>query len=209
MIEDGHVEIARMFFSLPESSGYAVGGGMAALAHRVIDRRTEDIDLFCDARRVLARPREAASALAASAEGRGRSIEWVRKFPDFARLSIVTPRVSLVADLALETADLPPVMTLLGPTLAEQDAAVGKLIALFDRAESRDFVDFFGFSQHLDRDALLEAALVRDRGLRHDQLAERFRRVTEVLTPAQFPVEYRHRFEEIRDFYAEWKTALS
>lgn len=208
MIEDGRIEIADAFFSLPESAGYAVGGGMAAVAHRVVDRWTEDIDLFCDARRVLARPLEAARALATSADERGWTIGWVRRFPDYARLSISTPRVSLLVDIALEPADLPPVMTLLGPTLAEQDAAVGKLVALFDRAEARDFVDFFGFSQRLDPNGLLEIALIRDRGLQRDQFAERLRRVTEVLTPAQFPAEYRHRFEEIRDFYAEWRKLL-
>lgn len=33
MIDEIHVEVARVFFALPESAGYAVGGGVAALAH--------------------------------------------------------------------------------------------------------------------------------------------------------------------------------
>jgi hypothetical protein len=34
VIDEIHVEVARLvFFALPESAGYAVGGGVAALAH--------------------------------------------------------------------------------------------------------------------------------------------------------------------------------
>lgn len=33
VIDEIHVEVARVFFALPESAGYAVGGGVAALAH--------------------------------------------------------------------------------------------------------------------------------------------------------------------------------
>ena len=53
MIRREHLEIARVFFALPESSGYGVGGGLAALVHDVIHRDTEDIDLFRDRRRAM------------------------------------------------------------------------------------------------------------------------------------------------------------
>jgi hypothetical protein len=46
VIDDLRIEVTALFFALPASAGYAVGGGMAALAHGIIDRPTDDIDLF-------------------------------------------------------------------------------------------------------------------------------------------------------------------
>jgi hypothetical protein len=45
VIDEIHVEVARVFFALPESAGYAVGGGGAALAHDIVHRATDDLDL--------------------------------------------------------------------------------------------------------------------------------------------------------------------
>ncbi|TVR17577.1 MAG: hypothetical protein EA387_16265 [Nitriliruptor sp.] len=51
MIDEIHVEVARVFFTLPESAGYAVGGGVAALAHDIVHRATDDLDRFEEIRR--------------------------------------------------------------------------------------------------------------------------------------------------------------
>jgi hypothetical protein len=145
VIEDVHVEVARVFFALPESEGYAVGGGVAALAHDIVHRATDDLDLFTDRRRMRTRPLVAAEALERAAGDRDWSVQWVRRYPDHARLQITTEHASLLVDLVLETLELPATLTIVGPTVAEQDVGVGKLIALFDRAEARDFVDVFEF----------------------------------------------------------------
>jgi predicted nucleotidyltransferase component of viral defense system len=63
---------------------------------------------------------------------------------------VTTEHASLLVDLALETVELPPPLTVVGPTIAEQEVAVGKLIALFDLAEARDFVDVFEFCQRYE-----------------------------------------------------------
>lgn len=99
-------------------------------------------------------------------------------------------------------------MTMLGPTLAERDVAVGKVVALFDRAEARDFADVHAFAARFDREELLSLATERDPGLRREDLAERIRRVTDVLTPMHFPEESRGRFDEIRSFYKRWRSEL-
>lgn len=49
-------------------------------------------------------------------------------------------------------------MTLLGPTLAPLELAGRKLLALFDRAEARDFADVYVLAQRFGKDALLEQA---------------------------------------------------
>lgn len=208
MIEQAHLALAEAFFGLPESDGYVVGGGVAALAHGVVERPTEDIDLFIDRRHVKARPLEAARALSVEAGARGWAVDWIREFPDHARLLVATDAGPLLVDLVLETVDQKPVVTVVGPTVSERDAAVGKLVALFDRAEARDFVDVFEFCRRYDRMLLIRLAGLRDTGLDGSHLAERCRRMTEHLTAADLPAGYQERFEEIREFYVEWRQTL-
>jgi hypothetical protein len=40
------VEATRLFFSLPDSAGFAVAGGAALIARGLIARPTNDVDLF-------------------------------------------------------------------------------------------------------------------------------------------------------------------
>jgi hypothetical protein len=42
-------EVARLFFSLPESDGYLLAGGAALVASELTDRPTQDLDLFAHA----------------------------------------------------------------------------------------------------------------------------------------------------------------
>jgi hypothetical protein len=114
---------------------------------------------------VQARPLAAAEALETAAHDRNWGVDWIRRYPDYARLLVTTEHASLLVDLALETVELPPATTVVGPTIAEQEVAVGKLIALFDRAEDRDFVDVLEFCQRYEPALLLELAVRRDAGL--------------------------------------------
>lgn len=50
-------------------------------------------------------------------------MKWVRRYPDYARLQIMTDHASLLVDLVLETLELPATLTIVGPTGAEQDVA--------------------------------------------------------------------------------------
>ena len=55
-------------------------------------------------------------------------------------------------------------MSLLGPTFAPLELAARKLLALFDRAMPRDFVDVFRLVQRWDRDELMSLARAIDQG---------------------------------------------
>jgi hypothetical protein len=41
-----HEQIARIAFALPEAAQVALAGGGAMLAHDLVDRPTQDVDLF-------------------------------------------------------------------------------------------------------------------------------------------------------------------
>ena len=46
--EDFHARIARIALSVADKHGFALGGGLALVAHGVLQRPTEDVDLFSD-----------------------------------------------------------------------------------------------------------------------------------------------------------------
>lgn len=127
-----------------------------------MSRPTEDLDFF------TARHRGdvavASDSLVSAAEGRGWSVELLRSGPDFRRWSVTGPETVLV-DLAVDSpAAVAPTVTLAGPAFAPADLAVRKTLALFGRAEPRDFIDVYMLNQQFDRDETLELARAADLG---------------------------------------------
>jgi hypothetical protein len=158
------VEATRLFFSLPDSAGFAVAGGAALIARGLIARPTNDVDLF------LLEPgdstvRSAAMALETAMDIRGWSHARVIDQQDFIRLTITDGRDSLIVDLGRDSpATEATASTELGPTLSPRDLAARKALALFGRAEGRDFTDVYDLAQRYGRDRLLEWAAQDDPG---------------------------------------------
>lgn len=62
----------------------------------------------------------------------------------------------LLVDLAIDSPPLgSPTITAFGPTYPPEELAARKVLALFDRAEARDFVDVLKLSEHFDLDGML------------------------------------------------------
>lgn len=95
----------------------------------------------------------------------------------FVRLS-VTGQNELIVDIALDSPpDLPPTMSILGPTFAPMELAARKLLALFDRAMPRDFADLFHLIQHWDREELMRMAQAIDPGFDRSAFAMAMRQL--------------------------------
>src|SRR5262249_52414914 len=150
------VAAARLFFSLPESAGFAVAGAAALIARGLVQRPTRDIDLF-----LLDPGSSSVAAASASFEtamtGRGWSHHRVIDQSEFVRFVISDGTDSLVVDVGRDSpADEARSDTGLGPTLGPRDLAARKTLALFGRAEPRDFADVYALADRYGRDALLE-----------------------------------------------------
>jgi hypothetical protein len=158
------VQTARLFFSLADSSGFAVAGGAALIARGLIDRQTMDVDLFLlDASQSAVA--SAAAALEAAMDGQGWSHARVIDQHDFIRLTISDGQDNLIVDLGRDSpATEPADSTSLGPTLSSRDLAARKTLALFGRAEGRDFTDVYALAQRYGRDRLLDWAAEDDPG---------------------------------------------
>ncbi|MGE5857415.1 MAG: nucleotidyl transferase AbiEii/AbiGii toxin family protein [Solirubrobacterales bacterium] len=163
--------VLQLFFTLPESEGFVLAGGAGLVATGLSTRPTQDIDLFGADLAIGVAP--AANALEASCLTRRWTVERIRDSATFRRLIIRRDDEELLVDLAIDTPPLgAPTITTLGPTYPVEELAARKVLALFDRAEARDFVDIHALSEHFDLDRLTDLAGQLDGGFTSDLLAE-------------------------------------
>jgi hypothetical protein len=200
------LEVAQLFFEMPASTGFLLAGGAALLAHRLTDRPTHDLDFFTAPRRgdVPAARDEFERVV------RERSWQVVRiqDAATFCRLLIRSGSEELLVDLAVDSPPgHPGAITIAGPTFEAAELAGRKVIALFDRAEARDFVDVYLLARHFSKEVLLTRAAEIDAGFSirifADMLATlaRFR-------DADLPIP-NEQIVALRTFFADWRTALS
>ena len=79
----------------------------------------------------------------------------------------------LLVDLALDSAPgRSAAVSIAGPTFALDELAGRKLVALFDRAAARDFVDVYALHHTFTNDVLLERAAEVDAGFNQAVFAE-------------------------------------
>lgn len=156
-------EIIQLFFDLPESSGFVLAGGAALIANGLSDRPTQDVDLFnSDLAHGI---RTAADALETACGEHGWDTERIQDSATFRRLTVRTGAAELLVDLAVDSPPLGvPTITAVGPTYPPQELAARKVLALFDRAAARDFVDVRALARRFERSDLLELAAELDEG---------------------------------------------
>jgi hypothetical protein len=163
--------VLGLFFGLPESDGFVLAGGAALIATGLTERPTQDVDLFGSD--LAAGIAGAANALEAACLDRGWAVERIRDAKTFRRLVVRRSHDGLLVDLAVDSPPLgPPAITAVGPTYPPDELAARKLLALFDRAEARDFVDVHALSERMDLAALLHLCAQLDGGFTPSLLAE-------------------------------------
>jgi Nucleotidyl transferase AbiEii toxin, Type IV TA system len=200
------VQAARLFFSLPASAGFAVAGGAALIARGLITRPTQDVDLFLlDTR--LSTVASAAAAFETAMDGQGWSHIRVRNHHEFVRLSIADGQESLIIDLGRDSpAAEATAATQLGPTLSPRDLAARKTLALFGRAEPRDFADVHDLAQRYGRDRLLKWAAEDDPGFDRQVFADMLATIDR-LTDTDLPVSPRQA-TALRAWIHDWAAEL-
>jgi hypothetical protein len=128
------LEVARLFFALPASKGFLLAGGAALLAQHLTARPTEDLDFFTAPER--GHVPAARDALEAAARQRGWSTERIHDSDTFCRMIIHSIDSGVLIDLAVNAPpDLPASVTPAGPTLAPEELAGNKLLALVPLTE--------------------------------------------------------------------------
>ncbi|MGI8522438.1 MAG: nucleotidyl transferase AbiEii/AbiGii toxin family protein [Nocardioides sp.] len=165
------IEVAGIFFDLKASSGYVVAGGAGLLASDLIARPTEDLDIFASSPTTSVI--HAKEAFLQALGGCGFDATVVQASPAFCRIVVDRDGDEVLVDLAIDSPpNSTPTVTLLGPTLAPLELAGRKLLALFGRAEARDFADVYVLAYRFGTDELLEQARSIDAGFDSHVLAQ-------------------------------------
>ena len=160
-LTDFQVQVARVFFALPESAGFLVAGGAALIAQELIDRETRDLDLFASPRPSVT---TAVEAFESALTGHGWTVTRTQDGAQFVRL-LVHGAEDLIVDIGVDSApERTPVMCLLGPSYDPLELAGRKLLALFDRAEAHDFTDIHALANLYGTNPILDMASHLDTG---------------------------------------------
>jgi len=202
---DFQIAVAQVFFGLNASEGYIVAGGAGLLASELISRPTEDLDLFASAPAdTVARAR---NSFVKALDRRGWDHSFLVDSPTFCRLIVRAAHDEVLVDLALDSPPTAsPVMTVLGPTLAPLELAGRKLLALFGRAEARDFADVYVLVQRFGKAVLLEQADDLDVGFDRSVLGQMMRTLNR-FDDDEIPMAP-DQVGDVRTFFAEWAAEL-
>lgn len=115
----------------------------------------------------------------------------------------------VLVDMAVNAPpDLPPSATPAGPTLAPEELAGHKFLALFDRAAARDFADVYLLARRFGKDVLIIRATQIDAGFDITVLADMMAALDR-FTDDELPVPEGSSAAELRTFYAIWRSELA
>ncbi len=173
-IDELQREVATIALRTAARHGFALAGGNALIAHGIIDRPTDDVDLFSDQETAVAAAAEAVEgALRAAgfeAERRDQAggledifyglgeglAEWIITAPGGRQTML---------QMAYFDRTRGPVTMDVGPVLDLEDLAGSKVCALASRVEPRDYVDTAAALQRYTPDQLISFARRLDPGL--------------------------------------------
>jgi len=212
-------EVAIIALRAAARNGFALAGGNALIAHGIIDRPTDDVDLFSDQETGVAAAADAVESALAEAgflaerrdrpggledvfEGMSEGLaEWIITAPGGQQTML---------QMAYFDRARGPVTMDVGPVLDLEDVAAGKAVALVSRAEPRDYVDTAAALERYTVDQLINMAKRLDPGLRDRDFADAGRHLDRM--PDRLFARYVRDQQDVarlRERFASWpRTAI-
>lgn len=162
-------QVATIIAGLDEAEGFALAGGAALIVRREIDRGTRDLDFFGPSGDAVDRLLPAVEHALGSV---GYDTERVQVSSGFARLLIRDGDQHTELDLGADARLFPIEPGDPAPTLSSEELAVDKVLAVFGRAEARDFADLSALEPRYGLKHLFKLAAEKDRGFSPDMFAD-------------------------------------
>lgn len=159
--------VARSILEASPDRQLALAGGAAMIAWGLVDRLTRDLDLFTPRGRID----ELIGVLEAVLTHAGLTITPIHTSESFVRMQVSDSEEICIVDLALDPRLFPAVEGPLGRTLSLDELAADKMLALFGRAEPRDFIDVHALLSRFTEPRLLELAALKDSGFSQERFA--------------------------------------
>jgi hypothetical protein len=176
-----HGRVAAIALRAAAPHGFALGGGNALMAHGIIDRATQDVDVFSDEQGGV---EAAADAVEAALRDADFGTERRDKAGDLADIFyemgeglaewIVTASngEQMLLQMAYFDRARRPVIMDIGPVLDLEDVVGGKVCALASRVEPRDYLDTAAAMGRYSMDQMIGFARRLDPGLTDRDFAD-------------------------------------
>lgn len=186
-VSDFHRSVAAIALRAAGPHGFALAGGNALIAHGIIERPTQDVDVFSDrqdgvaaaagaveaalvAAGFRAERRDTAGELEDIFDGMGEGLaEWLVTGPSGAQM--------MLQMAYFDRAREPVIMDDVGPVLDLEDVVGGKVCALASRAEPRDYLDTAAALERYSIEEMIGFARRLDPGLTDEDFADAGRRL--------------------------------
>lgn len=196
--------ISRILARLPESQDFALAGGAALIVHGVVDRPTRDLDFFATSATAVQR---LLPALRHALAEDGLQVATILEAQGFVRLEVTDGHGTCEVDLSHDARLHAPEP--LGDVwvLRLDELAADKTLALFGRAEARDFMDVDRLIDHYGTSRLLELASQKDAGFTPERFAESLRAIDR-LQADDFPGG-RATLDRLRERFVSWADGLT
>ncbi|SCG39983.1 nucleotidyl transferase AbiEii/AbiGii toxin family protein [Micromonospora humi] len=206
-------DVARIALTAAADHGFALAGGQALVVHGVVNRPTEDVDLFTDIDGGVTAGaelvREALHDAGYQVESVADPTELDEVFYGFdqdmvefeVRHDAEAVRVQLVRFARTNT----PVVLDIGPVLHLDDLIGTKMAAMITRAQPRDYIDVAAVLDRYDRSDLIALGQRADPDLTEDEAHDALRRLDR-LPDAVFTL-YRlapSEIDRLRKAFADW-----
>jgi Nucleotidyl transferase AbiEii toxin, Type IV TA system len=195
--------IATLVAGLDEAKDFALAGGAALITRGHVQRSTRDLDFFGLSTGDV--DRLAPVVVEALLEA-GLHVKTVIANPGFVRLEVTSGDETTELDLAADARLLPIVPGPLVPTLADEELAADKVLAVFGRAEARDFADLRAVESLFGLARLCELAKEKDPGFSLEVFGDMLGRLGR-LRRDEFELNDSS-FAELRGAVEEWRNEV-
>jgi hypothetical protein len=180
-IDELQREVATIALRAAARHGFALAGGNALIAHGIVDRPTDDVDLFSDQETAVTAAAEAVEAALRDAGFQAERRDQTGGLEDIfygmgeglAEWIITAPGgQQTMLQMAYFDRTRGPVTMDVGPVLDLEDLAGSKVCALASRVEPRDYIDTAAALQRYNVDQLISFARRLDPGLEDRDFAD-------------------------------------
>lgn len=193
-------EIASIVGRVLEGSDFALAGGAALISLGLVDRSTRDLDFFGSSSRQLT---EKLPFIIEALTELGLETKVDRQTANFTRLEVKGRGEETEIDFGIDYRLFPSLEGTHSPVLSERELAVDKVLAVFGRAEPRDFIDLAALLQFFEITDLFRDAVRKDQGFSPEVFAEMTNRL-DVLPRREFEVNDAE-YAELKRTVGAWR----
>lgn len=202
MLNELQQRVARLMSGLPAADDFALADGAALIVYGLVDRSTRDRDYFATDSDAVA---GVVPALETALQRDGLQVARRRDAPGFVRLQ-VTDETGHRGGPGVRRETAPSPDQPAGLDLHPDELAADKMLALYGRAEGRDFHDVAALADRYPTERLLELAAAKDRGFDRRRFIEMLATIQR-LRAADFPDP--QRADELRAWFEQWQREIT